>query len=140
LKASYLEDQHTTQLLHSLQKGEPALKDFSFQQGLILRKDRLWIVKSSPFQHQLLHFIHTDLASGHSRYHKTFTETKQTFIGRECVLTSNSLCVSALSIRPTNMRRFSPQAWSSPCPFRRMYGLTYRWTSLKVFRFHTSFL
>jgi hypothetical protein len=79
LKASYLSDQHTTELPHSIQRGEPAPKGFSFQQGLILRKDKLWIVRSSPFQRQLLDFIHADPTAGHSGYHKTIHRAKANF-------------------------------------------------------------
>jgi hypothetical protein len=79
LKASYLTDQHTSELLLTLQNGDIALKGYSLQQGLILRKGRLGIVKNSPFQFQLLEFIHSKLTSSHSGYHKTIHRAKSNF-------------------------------------------------------------
>lgn len=44
-----------------------------------MRKGRLWIVKGSPFQFQLLKFIHSNPTSGHSGYHKTVHRAKLDF-------------------------------------------------------------
>jgi len=71
LKESYLSDQHTTELLTALQRGDAVPKGYSLQQGLILRKGRLWVVNDSPFQQQLLTFINSNPTTGHSGYHKT---------------------------------------------------------------------
>jgi hypothetical protein len=71
LKASYLTDQHTAELLLTLQNGDTTPWGYSLHQRLILRKGRLWIVKNSSFQLQLLEFIHSNPTSGHSGYHKT---------------------------------------------------------------------
>jgi hypothetical protein len=71
LKSSYSTDSETASILHSLQQGDPCHRSFSLQQGLILRKGRLWLVKGSPFQHQVLEFIHSNPSVGHSGYHKT---------------------------------------------------------------------
>lgn len=43
----YLQDSNTNVLLLALQQGQLAPKGFSLQQGLILKKGRLWIVKGS---------------------------------------------------------------------------------------------
>jgi len=79
LKDSYLLDPYTAALLLTLQQGKPAPKGYSLQQGLILRKGRLWIVKGSPFQQLLLDFIHANPAAGHSGYHKTIQRAKANF-------------------------------------------------------------
>jgi hypothetical protein len=79
LKSSYLQDSFTTELLHTLQDGGKGPKDFSLQQGLLLRKGRIWIIKDSPFQHQLLTFIHSNPEAGHSGYHKTIQRAKANF-------------------------------------------------------------
>jgi hypothetical protein len=49
LKGSYSSNPHTSELLLTLQQGDLPPKGYSLQQGLILRKGRLWIVKDSPF-------------------------------------------------------------------------------------------
>jgi hypothetical protein len=79
LKASYLTDPLTTALLQNLQQGAPSPKGLSLQQGLLFRKDLLWIVKHSPFQHQVLEFIHSNPSVGHSGYHKTIQQAKANF-------------------------------------------------------------
>jgi hypothetical protein len=50
LKESYLFDQHNSELLAALQPGDAVPKGYSLQQGLILRKGCLWVVKDSHFQ------------------------------------------------------------------------------------------
>jgi hypothetical protein len=65
LQASYLQDVETSSILAALQQGRAAPPGYSFQQGLLLRKGRLWIVKGSPFQFQLLEYIHYNPTSGH---------------------------------------------------------------------------
>jgi hypothetical protein len=54
-------------------------KGFSLQQELILKKGRIWIVKQSPFQLQLLDYIHSNPVAGHSDYHKTVQQAKANF-------------------------------------------------------------
>jgi len=79
LQASYLQDAETSSILETLQQGKPAPPGYSLQQGLLLRKGRLWIVKGSPFQFQLLGYIHSNPTSGHSGYHKTVHRAKLDF-------------------------------------------------------------
>lgn len=79
LKASYLSNLDSQELLLKLQQGQPTLKGFSLQQGLILRNGRIWIDKNSPFQLQLLEFIHTNPTAGHFRYHKIVQRAKADF-------------------------------------------------------------
>jgi hypothetical protein len=79
LKSSYLADPATTTILHSLQQGTTCPRSFSLQQGLIIRKGRLWLVKDSPFQHKVLEFIHSNLSAGHSGYHNTVHRAKANF-------------------------------------------------------------
>jgi len=79
LKSSYPADPHTTTLLHSLQHDNSCPKGFTLQQGLIIRKGRLWLVKNSPFQHQVLEFIHSNPTAGHSGYHNTVHRNKANF-------------------------------------------------------------
>lgn len=79
LQASYLLDPETSALLEALQQGLLAPPSYSLQQGLILYKGRLWIVKGSSFQFQLLEYIHDNPSSGHSGYHKTVNRAKRDF-------------------------------------------------------------
>jgi hypothetical protein len=108
LKESYLSDQHTTELLTALQRGDSVLKGYSLQQGPILRKGRLWVVKDSPFQQQLLTFIHSNPTSGHSGYHKTIQRVKTNFPRKVCAMILRNSCVSALFAKKINM---SPCYW-----------------------------
>jgi hypothetical protein len=66
-------------LLQNLQQGAPSPKGLSLQQGLLIRKDRLWILKHSPFQHQVLEFIHYNPSTGHSDYNKMAQRAKANF-------------------------------------------------------------
>jgi hypothetical protein len=75
----YSSDPATVALLQSLQPGQTSPKGYTLQQDLILRKNRLWIVKGSPFQQQLLAFIHFDPSAGHSGHHKTVKHAQANF-------------------------------------------------------------
>jgi hypothetical protein len=80
LKSSYQSDQKTLDILVDLQMGTTTSCGFSLQQGLLLYKGRLWIVKGSPFQHQILEFIHSNPGIGHSGDHKTLHRAKANFL------------------------------------------------------------
>jgi hypothetical protein len=79
LKFSYQSDQQALDLLGAFQSGATIPKGFSLQQGLLLYKGRIWLIKHSPFQKQILEFLHSDPAAGHSGYHKTLHRAKVNF-------------------------------------------------------------
>ncbi|GLT71300.1 hypothetical protein SLA2020_433310 [Shorea laevis] len=66
-------------LLSDLQGGLKVHKGYSLQQGLILRKGKIYVVKDSPFKQQILEYIHSNPALGHSGYHKTLHRAKTDF-------------------------------------------------------------
>jgi hypothetical protein len=80
LQASYAQDLETQSTLLNLQQNLPGPKGFSLQRGLLLKKGRLWLIRHSPFQLQVLDFIHSDPSAGHSGYHKTLARAKSNFI------------------------------------------------------------
>jgi hypothetical protein len=69
-------------LLQQLKEGSHAPKGFTLQQELILKKGRIYIVKTSPFKEKILHYIHSNPQAGHSGYHKTMQRAKADFFGR----------------------------------------------------------
>jgi hypothetical protein len=79
LQASYQHDPQTSSILEALQNGLSAPPGYSLQQGLLLYKGRLWIVKGSSFQFQLLDYIHANPSFGHSGFHKTVHRAKRDF-------------------------------------------------------------
>jgi hypothetical protein len=80
LQASYAQDPETQSTLLNLQQNLPGPKGFSLQRGLLLKKSHLWLIRHSPFQLQVLDFIHSDPSAGHSGYHKTLAHAKSNFI------------------------------------------------------------
>jgi hypothetical protein len=80
LKSSYNGDTKAQTLLEEFSKGIPTIQGFTLQQGLLLCKGRLWLVKGSPFQNQILEYIHSNPTSGHSGFHKTLARAKANFI------------------------------------------------------------
>jgi transposase InsO family protein len=79
LKASYGSDVHTQNLLSLLQQNSGVPKGYSLQQGLIMYKGQLYIVKDSDFKSQVLQYIHSNPSAGHSGYHKTVHRAKADF-------------------------------------------------------------
>jgi len=69
LKATYAQDPETRSILLTLQQNKPGPKGFSLQRGLLLKKGRLWIIKHSPFQLQILEFIHSNPTVGITIFH-----------------------------------------------------------------------
>ena len=49
------------------------------KQGLILKKDIIFIVKNSPFNGKILDYIHNSPQAGHSGYRKTVQIAKADF-------------------------------------------------------------
>jgi hypothetical protein len=80
LKDSYAQDLEAHSILLSFQRNQPGPKCFSVQRGMLLKKGRLWLVKNSPFQGQVLEFIHSNPTTGHSDFHKTLQREKMDFI------------------------------------------------------------
>jgi len=80
LKSSYKGDPKALAILEELQTGTTNSRGFTLQQDLPLCKGRLWIVKGSPFQQQILEFLHSSPAAGHSSYHKTLARAKVNFL------------------------------------------------------------
>jgi hypothetical protein len=79
LEASYETDPETQSFLLALQQNLPISPRFSLQQGLIMKKGRIWVVRQSPFQRQLLEFIHSNPIAGHSGFHKCLHRAKTDF-------------------------------------------------------------
>jgi hypothetical protein len=79
LKSSYMSDPSTKELLINLQQGQGYPKGYTLQQGLILYKGRLFIVKNSDFKAQVLQYLHSNPSAGHSGYHKTVQRAKSDF-------------------------------------------------------------
>jgi hypothetical protein len=79
LKASYATDPESQSLLLALQQILLVPPGFSLQQGLLLKKVRIWVVRNSPFQIQLLEFIHSNPIAGHSGFHKCLHHARTDF-------------------------------------------------------------
>jgi hypothetical protein len=62
-----------------LKEGSNAPKGFTLRQELILRKGRIYIVKSSPFKEKNQHYIHSNPQVGHSGYPKIMKRAKANF-------------------------------------------------------------
>lgn len=79
LKASYSISQEVVDICTRVQKGETFDKNYTMQQGLLLRKGKLVIVSSSPFKERILQFIHNSPQAGHVGYRKTLHKARVDF-------------------------------------------------------------
>lgn len=79
LKSNYMSNPSTKELLIKLQQGQGCPKGHTLQQSLILYKGRLFIIKNSDFEAQVLQYIHSNPSAGHSGYHKTVQRAKLDF-------------------------------------------------------------
>lgn len=57
-KQSYQLSPKLIDVINMLQQGNQAPKRYALNQGILLRKGRLVIVPSSPFQNKILQYIH----------------------------------------------------------------------------------
>jgi hypothetical protein len=53
--------------------------NYTFRQGLIRYKGRLWIGNNDKMQQEILHALHSSPVGGHSGVHATYHRVKQTF-------------------------------------------------------------
>jgi hypothetical protein len=124
LKSSYTGDKKTQAVLDDLRNGIPTSSGFTLQQGLLLCKGRLWLVKGSPFQHQVLEFIHSNPTAGHSGYHKTLARAKTNFIWkgmksdirafvRDCQVCQENKHETVLSAGPLQPLPIPSRVWSN---------------------------
>jgi hypothetical protein len=135
LKSSYLADPQTMALLQSLQQGDSGPKGFSLQQGIIIRKGRLWLLKHSPFQHQVLEFIHSNLPAGHSRYHNIVHEAKANFYWPGIHKDIKQFVRECPICQENKHETYSPLVYSNPYQSLLGFGPTSQWISLRVYPF-----
>lgn len=79
LKHSYSLSQKIHAIYLRLQNGEEGNKNYSLQQGLLLRKDKRVVVLGSTFKDKILQHNHHNPQVGHVGYHKTLKRPKMDF-------------------------------------------------------------
>ena len=79
LKYSYNSDETYQLLLSKLANPSLILVGYSFQNGLILYKNKIFISHSSSLKSLILQHMHTSPVGGHSGYLKTLHRVKQDF-------------------------------------------------------------
>lgn len=72
LKNSHVLDEETVALLSKLEEQKHVPKGYSLKNGLILKKECIWIVANNPFKEKLLHYVQTNPQAGHSGFLKNY--------------------------------------------------------------------
>lgn len=80
LKVNYQESIDIQAIISTLKAGKQASRNYSIQQGLLFKKEKLIIVPSSAFHHKILNHIYGSPEAGHVGYHKTLQRAKLDFI------------------------------------------------------------
>lgn len=76
---SYSQDSATTDIIAKLVVDASAVPNFSWQDGLLRYKNRIWVGPSSELQHKLLTAFHSSAVGGHSGIPVTYARIKQLF-------------------------------------------------------------
>lgn len=103
-KESYQNDPESQQIIQNI-KGQNSLPNFSFIDGLIRFKGRLFIGSRGNLRQQLLEAIHTDPNGGHLGVHATYERAKGVFYWKELkkaisdYVTACDICQRSKSVR-----------------------------------------
>lgn len=79
LKGSYQQSEEIQQIISKLSSKTEAHKGYALEQGILLRKRRIFIVSSSYLKKTVLQYIHENPLAGHSVYLKTYKRAKRDF-------------------------------------------------------------
>lgn len=76
---SYLHDAHAQQLISKLTLDPAPVPNFTFRDGLLRYKQRIWIGQQPELHLQLIEALHTSAVGGHSGVPVTYRRVKQFF-------------------------------------------------------------
>jgi hypothetical protein len=76
---SYAQDEFATQLIAKLVVDGTAVPHYTWSQGLLRYKGRIWVGKNQDLHTKLLASFHSLVARGHSRIYVTYRQLKQFF-------------------------------------------------------------
>jgi hypothetical protein len=76
---SYENDPEASALLQELVISSPNDRGYSFTDGIIRHKNRIWIGQNSPLQTKLISTFHTSALGGHSGIQATYQRLKKMF-------------------------------------------------------------
>jgi hypothetical protein len=79
LTASYKDDQFATELIAKLSVDESAVGNFTWAQGLLRYKQRIWVGSAPDLQNKLIDALHDSMVGGHSGVPVTYRRLKQYF-------------------------------------------------------------
>ncbi len=122
LKSSYQFDQQALDLLGTFQSGAAIPKGFPLQQGLLLYKGRIWLIKHSHFQKKFWSSSILILQPATQATIKPFIAPRSTSFGRVCGLTSKPSFSNAGSARKINMKLSCQPGYFNPYLFPHGFG------------------
>lgn len=76
---SYAHDSHAQSIIAKLLLDDQAVPHFSFRDGLLRYKSRIWVGNDAALQSQLIESLHSSAVGGHSGVPVTYRRLKQLF-------------------------------------------------------------
>jgi hypothetical protein len=122
---SYENDPEASALLQELVISSPNDRGYSFTDGIIRHKNRIWIGQNSPLQTKLISTFHTSALGGTLAFRLHIKDRRRCFIGwvlnrMLAPLSSNAVCV-----KKPNMSSRSIQGCYNHYLCPNSHGMTY---------------
>lgn len=105
---------------------------FWTRQGIIRRKNQIWVGENSALRTKLIDAMHESVLGGHSGVLPTYHRVKKSGMGLNMM--SISLCINVWCVNRLRLSICIQPVCCSHCPFQQEPRRTSQWTSWKGFR------
>jgi hypothetical protein len=98
VQASYDVVPHATKLISKLSLKANSIPNYTYKDGLLRDKSRIWIGQDPALQSQLIQALHNSVVGGHSGAHVTYRRLKNIFAWRGYEKTGSAVCADLLGV------------------------------------------
>lgn len=113
---SYATDPHAQDLLTRLAVHSPDEKGYSLHQGMIRKKNKVWIASNSALQTKLIVAFHSTAIGGHSGIKATYSRLKQLFQWKGMKLVVENFVKQCIICQHTKHENSLPSGLLQPLP------------------------
>jgi hypothetical protein len=131
LQAGYKDDVATRSLIMELSITGSNDQGYSFKDGVIRHKDRIWVGNNALAQNHILQALHNSGIGGHSGVQATYHRAKQYFSWPHMKKTVQTFVAGCQVCQQAKPEPHGCQVCSNHCYYLTEHGHSFVWTSSK---------